>query len=87
MANVHFDAAHSDEERRAHLYSGDLYVYSATNATRRLSEFSRGMIEDAFGGRPPETAQYDMPVEDYANLLAKFKPAFIHHPDSKKLIM
>ena len=44
------------------------------------------MIEEAFKGHDPELAQYDMPVEQYAEILSKLKPAFIHHPDSKKHI-
>ena len=86
MSNVHFDAAHADDERRARLYAGDLYVYGPTEATRRFRDFAKSMIEDYFDGRDPETAQYQMPVQDYADLLAKLKPAFIHHPDAKALI-
>ena len=41
------------------------------------------MIEDAFGGRVPETAQYDMDVHEYAAVLGALKPAFIHHAESK----
>ena len=41
------------------------------------------MIEEAFGGRDPETAQYEMDVNEYADILAALKPAFIHHPESK----
>ena len=41
------------------------------------------MIEEAFGDLEPTTAQYKMAVEDYADLLGKLKPAFIHHPESK----
>lgn len=31
----------------------------------------------------PEKAQFDLPVEEYAGLLTKLKPTFIHHPASK----
>jgi hypothetical protein len=44
------------------------------------------MCEDAFGGLEPTTAQFHMPVEEYAAVLAELKPAFIHHPDSKRHI-
>ena len=86
MTNVLIDATHDDEERRRRLYAGDLYVYGPTKATRAFQRFTRDMIEEAFGSMDPEHAQYEMPVEEYAALLARLKPAFIHHPDSKRLI-
>jgi hypothetical protein len=44
------------------------------------------MIADAFGSEDPQTAQYRMPVEEFAALLAELKPKFIHHPESKQRI-
>jgi ectoine hydroxylase-related dioxygenase (phytanoyl-CoA dioxygenase family) len=44
------------------------------------------MITDAFHPHDPETAQDNMKVEDFAQLLSKLKPAFIHHPKSKEMI-
>jgi hypothetical protein len=44
------------------------------------------MIEEAFGSLDPREAQYSLPVEEYVEILAKLKPAFIHHPRSKELI-
>lgn len=34
----------------------------------------------------PETAQYKLSVDRYADILMKLKPGFIHHPESKRLI-
>lgn len=82
MLNVHFDAAHSDAERRNNLYNGDLYVYSPNAASLEFSRFTREMIESYFAERAPEHAQFDMQVADYAELLGRLKPAFIHHPGS-----
>jgi len=86
MNSVYFDPKVSDDTRRAELYRGQLFVYSATPATRALVEFARQMVSDAFDGRDPVRAQYDMPVEQYAALLADLKPRFIHHPESKALL-
>jgi len=33
---------------------------------------------------PPEKAQLEIPVEQYAEMLGKLKPQFIHHPESKR---
>lgn len=84
MTSIIVDAIVSDDARRRALYGGDIFVHTASPAIRRLVAFTRGMVEDAFGHLDPETAQYDMDVESYAAVLAKLKPAFIHHPESKR---
>ena len=84
MPSVIIDPQISDEERRRTLYGGDIIVHTESRAIRDFVEFTREMVEDAFHPLDPETAQYDMDVETYAATLAKLKPAFIHHPDSKR---
>ena len=86
MTNVLSNPAFDDATRREHLYRGDVMVYGASSATLELVRFTRGLVEEAFGGRDPETAQYDMPVEEFAALLSELKPAFIHHPRCKELL-
>ena len=86
MTNVHYDAAISDDERRRLIYSGDLFVYSPSDASRELVKFARDMVAEVFGTRNPELAQYDLPVEEYARMLGEFKPRFIHHPECKRLL-
>jgi hypothetical protein len=87
MTTVYFDEPVTDEQRRARLYGGDLFVYSPTQGALKLVEHAKAMVAEAFGGRDPELAQFEMAVEDYAAVLAKLKPAFIHHPNSKKFII
>jgi hypothetical protein len=86
MTTVLSNSPVSDDVRRGGLYAGNVYVYSATPASRRLVEFARELIEEAFGDRDPRTAQHDMPVEEFAALLADLKPRFIHHPRCKELL-
>jgi len=81
---IFHDSAASDAQRREGLYAGQLYVYSPRASTLAFVEFTRAVVREAFGSLDPETAQYDMPVEEYAALLGKLKPAFIHHPESKR---
>jgi len=81
---IFIDPKITDDERRQGLYDGQLYVYSPRPSTLAFVEFARGLIREAFGDLDPETAQYQMPVEEYAALLGKLKPAFIHHPESKR---
>ena len=84
MTTVLSNPAITDDERRRRLYAGQVMVYSASPASLALVEHARRMIEDAFGSINPQTAQHEMPVEDFAGLLAELKPKFIHHPESKR---
>lgn len=83
---IYYDARVSDETRRQMLYDGQIFVYSPSTSRAAFIDFARSMIEDAFGGLDPRTAQESMPVDTYADLLGKLKPAFIHHPESKRHI-
>ena len=76
----------ADDERRTRLYSGQVLVYSASPESLALVGHARNLITEAFGTKDPQTAQFDMPVEDFATLLAELKPRFIHHPESKELL-
>ncbi len=83
---VYLDPPVDDEARRRGLYQGQLFVYSPRKAALALCGLAREMIEDAFKPMEPLVAQREMPVERYAEILGKLKPAFIHHPDSKRHI-
>lgn len=86
MTTVFSNSVVDDDTRRGLLYEGKVFVHSATPASRDLVDFARELIAEAFGDRDPETAQFDMPVEEFAALLADLKPRFIHHPECKKLL-
>ena len=86
MNTIYFDPAFTDDERRRKLYDGQLIVYSPTTHSAALVDLARTLVREAFDGRDPESAQYGMPVEEYAALLADLKPKFIHHPESKRCI-
>jgi len=83
---IHVDAAMGDDERRRRVFDGELFVYSPRRASLALVEFTRELLREAFGSRDPETAQHEMEVKDFAELLGRVKPQFIHHPESKRLL-
>jgi len=83
---IHVDPTSSDDERRRRIFDGELFVYSPRKAALAFVEFTRGLLGEAFGARDPETAQLEMPVEEFAALLGRVKPQFIHHPESKRLM-
>lgn len=86
MNAIFFDAPVSDDKRRELVYRGQLLVYSPTPSSLRLISFARQLAEEALHPYEPETAQYHLPVERYAAILAELKPKFIHHPTSKECI-
>lgn len=83
---VYLDPTCDDEERRARLFDGQLIVYSPRPSLVAFAAFARDLVERAFAPLDPRTAQHEMPVEAYAQLLTKLKPSFIHHPESKRHI-
>ena len=86
MNAIYFDSTFNDDIRRKNLYNGQIFVFSPSASAITLCEFARGMIEEAFAPLDPKEAQHSLPVEKYVEILAKLKPTFIHHPESKKLI-
>ncbi|HET7760843.1 MAG TPA: hypothetical protein VFL46_00695 [Phycicoccus sp.] len=84
MTSVIVDPGFTDDQRRERLYAGDIVVHTGSPALRALVDFTRGLVEAAFDPLDPETAQYEMEVESYAGVLARLKPEFIHHPESKR---
>jgi hypothetical protein len=86
LSNIYVDAPFSDDDRRAALFRGDLFVFSPTPATRKLCDLARGMIVEAFAPHDPRTVDRHLSMEACAAILAKLKPAFIHHPECKKIL-
>ena len=83
---IYFDVPYSDAERRQRLYNGQLFVFSPCPSALALATFAREMAEEAFAPLDPREAQYTPPVEEYAAILAKLKPTFINHPQSKHYV-
>jgi hypothetical protein len=74
----------SDDVRRQRLFEGQLFIYSPRSSSRAFIAFAQELIRKAFAPHDPETAQFHLPVEQYAEILGKLKPEFIHHPESKR---
>jgi hypothetical protein len=83
---VYIDPSVDEAARRQRLYAGQLVVLSPRPSTLALIEHARDMIEGAFDGVDPLTAQYEMPVERYVEICAPLKPAFIHNDTTKRLL-
>ena len=85
MNTVYFDASHGDDERRLKIYGGQIYVFSPRPTTIAFCDFARELIEAAFAPLDPQTAQRELPVERFVEIVAPLKPRFIHHPRTLEL--
>jgi hypothetical protein len=81
---IYIDPPFGDDARREKLYQGQIFVYSPRPSSLAFCAFARGLIAEAFAPHDPETAQHHLPVDQYAEILNRLKPAFIHHPESKR---
>lgn len=86
MHEIYYESKIPDNERLARLYDGAIFVYQPTENSIAFCEFAAQLITDAFDGMDPETAQHELPVENYIETLKKLKPEFIHHPESKRFL-
>jgi hypothetical protein len=86
MVACYFDAAMPDDVRRRALYEGRIFVFSPRPTTVALCAHAREVIEEAFAPHAPARVHEAMPVEECVSVLARLKPAFIHHPRSKELL-
>jgi hypothetical protein len=86
MSDLYFDSPCSDQARRSALYNGDIFVYSPSNAAAKLCALAEQLINEAFAPHDPRTIDRHFSMEDCAAILARLKPAFIHHPECKRLL-
>jgi hypothetical protein len=86
MCNIRLDSKVSEKERRDSVHRGDIHLFSSRPSVQSLVDFARELVYDAFHPYDPIQAQFSMAVEDFAALLAEFKPRFMHHATAKELI-
>jgi hypothetical protein len=86
MSAVYIDADLDDASRRERLYNGDIFIFSASPATRALIALAREMLEETFAPLDPRKLHHHMTAEAVAAALATLKPKFIHHPECKRLL-
>jgi len=83
---VHFDQPVSGQLRRALAYGGSVNVTSPTATSVAFTSFARELIVDAFGGRDPERAQFDLPGDEHHAVVGALTQRFAQHPDAPILL-
>jgi hypothetical protein len=86
MGSIYIDSSMTDDERRARVYAGDIFILSPTDGSRALGDLARKMLEEAFEPHDPRTIHKRIGPEEVAAILGKLKPRFIHHPECKEII-
>ena len=84
--SIYIDYKADADFRRTELYAGQLFVYSPCPSAAKLCGLARELIQEAFGSIDPLKAHEQISIEECAAILAKLKPQFIHHPQSKEYI-
>jgi len=84
--NIFVDPTMSQQERKAEIYNGSVFVHSASESARRLCSLAQELIEEAFHPLDPLRIHENMPPEKSAEILGVLKPKFIHHPEAKSCI-
>ncbi len=86
MSAILVDPKLSDEERRRALYSGDTVMFTPRKSVKALCDLAWEVIQEAFHPIDPQRAQFEMPVEQFVDIIAPLKPRFTHHPRAKDLM-
>ncbi len=87
MLSIYYDSEFSDSKRRDLIYKGHLFIQRPSQTSNALCDFAQELIVQAFGNIDPQTAQFEMPVEEFVSIVAPLQPRFIHHPRTKDLIV
>src|SRR5262245_48277194 len=77
----------NDEERRARLFAGEIFIYDRLRSVEALAAFTREMVEAALAPHDPRHVHASLSPAELAPLLGRLKPAFTHHPEARRLVV
>lgn len=80
-------AVKDDEERRARLYAGEIFVYDRLRSVQEFAQFTRGMVEAALAPHDPRHVHEALTPAELAPLLGRLKPSYTHHPEARRLVV
>jgi hypothetical protein len=84
--SVLIDPSLSNDDLRSRLYDGHLVVLTGLTAVQDLVDHTRSALMELFAPHPPEFAHQYFDDNQLAEMLATWKPAFIHSADSQRLV-
>lgn len=86
MVNLYLNHRLSDNDRRSQIFAGDILLYSRSAATAALTDYAVSMIREAFAPHAPQTAQYELSVEEFVKRVGPLKSRFTNDRHTKELI-
>ena len=72
-----------DEERRARMYAGEIFVYDRLSSVSEFANFTRRILEAALAPHDPRHVHETLTPAELASILGRLKPLFTHHPQSR----
>ena len=83
MTAVAINPTTSDDERRRALWDGVIHHWTPTAEVRAFGQLAWDMIAEAFAPHDPVTAQHELPVERFVEIIAPLKTGFTHSDEAK----
>ncbi|GEL20276.1 hypothetical protein [Pseudonocardia asaccharolytica] len=85
MITLYLNREIADDGRRESLFAGNFYLYTNLPGAHALADHAKSLIAEAFSGRDPERAQYEMPVDEFVELVGPLKAEFTNGQRTKEL--
>ncbi|MEO8313438.1 MAG: hypothetical protein ABI645_01475 [Pseudomonadota bacterium] len=86
MSIIHIDPRVANEDLRRYMYGGDIVVLTGLSPLAEFVEFVREQLRQLFAPYDPEQVHLHYTPAELARILGVWKPSFIHHPNSKRLL-
>ena len=86
QTDIFLNGSTSDAGRRERIFAGGIFLFAETPAIKALREHAIALIDDAFGGRNPQSAQHDMAVEQFVEIAGPLKSRFTNDLRTKELM-
>lgn len=84
--NLIINPSYTTLEAHNSLFGGDFIVYTEIQSVKKLVTHARSHINSAFGSLDPETAQHNIPVEEFISIASKLKTEFTNSILTKDII-
>jgi hypothetical protein len=85
MVTIYLNRDIDEPTRRESIYGGDFHMVTGKPEALKLVDWARELIGDAFGDADPQTAQFDLSVDDFIERVSPLKSTFVNHENTKTL--
>lgn len=76
----------ADDQRRAKIFEGGIFLYSAPTASMKLVQWATELIDRGFSTRVDRRrAHLELPVKEFVDVVAPMKSTFTNAPKTKQL--